>query len=206
MCIIIYYMPITEYSQTQICISLCIFKFFFVFSSLMQIQVVCNRSLIHVFHNLYFISKCICYNLCCHRWETSFPHTERWDVENQRRCLSSSNPQDNISIFWLWGRRFEYWPVSLCPPVYRETSPKSPHRSSIFSHLLSPPPFLSLPPSVPLPLSLLCFFYKPTSTVSTPGITLQSTEGSSNCIRQGESPSYTITYDASQPHGIIYGL
>lgn len=49
----------------------------------------------------------------------------------------------------------------------------------------SPPSSLSLPPS--LPPSLLCFFYEPTSTVSPPGITLQSTEESSNCIRQGKN-------------------
>ncbi|CAI5643830.1 unnamed protein product, partial [Oreochromis niloticus] len=38
------------------------------------------------------------------------------------------------------------------------------------------PPPLSVSPLPSLPPSLPCFFYKPTSTVSTPSITLQSTE------------------------------
>lgn len=72
---------------------------------------------------------------------------------------------------------------------YWEMSPKS-------SRAAFSPPSLSPSPSLPLcpPPSLLCFFYKPTSTVSTPGITLQSCEGSSNCIWQGESDLYTVIY------------
>lgn len=91
-----------------------------------------------------------------------------------------------------------YWHVILCPLVKQRVEiNKNPYTiqrnvpkvqwSSIFSPLLSPRPLPLCPPP-----SLLCFFYKPTSTVSTPGITLQSTEERSNCIRQGENDSCTI--------------
>lgn len=69
------------------------------------------------------------------------------------------------------------------PKVHRNSNP-----SLVLS--LAPPPLLPLSPS--LPSSLLCFFYEPTSTVSPPGITLQSTEESSNCIRQGENDSCSV--------------
>lgn len=74
------------------------------------------------------------------------------------------------------------------PKVHRNSNPS-------LVLLLAPPPLLPLSPS--LPSSLLRFFYEPTSTVSPPGITLQSTEESSNCIRRWEWFAFCSLSDLS---------
>lgn len=101
---------------------------------------------------------------------------------------------------WIWSIRFVYWHMILCALVKQRwkkikinskphtalkcsESPLEQHSlplSSLSSSLFCPPP------------SPLRFFCKPTSTVSTPGITLQNTEEDSKCIREGEHDSYSV--------------